>query len=582
MAHLKRARFAGKEGGEPLVSLITPGEQVKTAGLRPVVQSFCDSLRPDPQYTYVLVNAMGYSEYYGSNSNTDWYGYNPHLDFNGLLHAWPDIGQDVEADRMKGKAWPYGYPCFYNATVYAHHKNTDPQRLGFGDVVFAATNPHMKRIELVMRVFNGEANKKGHTSILERVRAGERVDVSMGCKVPFDLCSICTDWAGVHEAWKTYDPAKHKHPGVAILAYHRTVRPIRGLAVTKADYCEHMRHQRGKILGDGRKVFVYNDFPRFFDISFVWIGADRTARVMWYLGDSQPQHQSSPMGRLDAMVRQTFGDLAKTASMEKEIPGGIAKAVHADAEAAPEMDCDHLEGLSQSHGPQALLSTLAGLGIVPKPREFQAIVLAKVEGGPLLRRMLDRKNVVFDTAAPGLDDAGAVRPDSFSADLAEALQDHMQERSCFAPFLNPRLIRPTPKTAGSRPKTARAELLDKIAAQYNSYRLSVLEEAPELFPKSAGLLDPSWMLEKDAGIGGLAGLLLGMGPVIHLLSSHLRKKRDAGSELNTVTRFVADNPTFTTLTTVGGVLRAAMAVEQTGGLLAAAGKVVGSIAKAAA
>src|SRR6185295_11826397 len=33
-------------------------------------------------------------------------------------------------------------------------------------------------------------------------------------------------------------------------------------------------------LPDGRKVAVRNDTPRFFDISFVFIGADKTAKVL--------------------------------------------------------------------------------------------------------------------------------------------------------------------------------------------------------------------------------------------------------------------------------------------------------------
>ena len=137
--HIKRA-YAASNDSESAIRLVIPGSGVKTAGLLPAVQSFIDSLRPDPAYTYVLANAMGYSEYYGANSNKDWYGYEPILDFNGLLHAWDGIGTDVVADKIRGKTWPYGYPCFYNAAVYAHHKNTDPVQLGFGEVIFAFAN----------------------------------------------------------------------------------------------------------------------------------------------------------------------------------------------------------------------------------------------------------------------------------------------------------------------------------------------------------------------------------------------------------------------------------------------------------
>ena len=40
----------------------------------------------------------------------------------------------------------------------------------------------------------------------------------------------------------------------------------------------------GRILDDGRRIGVINTYPRFFDISFVFIGADKTAKVMMKLG----------------------------------------------------------------------------------------------------------------------------------------------------------------------------------------------------------------------------------------------------------------------------------------------------------
>jgi hypothetical protein len=122
------------------------------------------------------------------------------------------------------------------------------------------------------------------------------------CKVPFDTCSICLDWKMYREAMATFQPGKHNSPGEAILAVHRTTQKqqkddkgklvwvgkgkIRGLSVTRADYCEHAKKQMNKILPDGRKVFVYNDYPKFFDISFVFIGADKTAKVMMKIAGS--------------------------------------------------------------------------------------------------------------------------------------------------------------------------------------------------------------------------------------------------------------------------------------------------------
>lgn len=585
--HTKRAYFAGEHDGEPLVQIVRPGEQIKTASfMMPSVQSFIDRLTPDPRYTYVLVNAMGYSEFYGSNSNRDWYGHNQHLDFNGLLHSPPDFGKDYETDKMQGLAWPYGFPSYYGATVYAHHKNTDPQQLGFGDVIYVAPNPIMKRIELVERVFNEEAQKKGHTSILERIAAGERVDVSMGCKVPFDFCSICTDWALVKKAWKTFNPDEHRHPGIAILHFHKTVQPIRGLAITRKDYCEHMLQIPGKILPDGRKVFVYNDFPRFFDISFVLVGADRTARVMWHLGSTKPMEGTTAgpwAKRENSIVRLLENLLNKTsainiASMEKEIPDGFAQAVKHDSDTAPDISGTLTVVLDGAEDrklmAKKILTALAVLGIVPSPREFQTLALTHVPGGDLIKKALDEKGVVFDTSVGGIDDTFSVSEKLYDAKLTQAFAPLMSERSSFDPFLTERLTSFEPKTASATSMPIRTELLDKLASQYNGYRISTLENAGDLFPKSAEFLGAQTVAKMGGKGIGLAALLLGLGPVISLLSSHLRSRREEGQQIGTMASFVADNPSFVTITTIGAGLRAAMAIDKAGGLVQAARSVV--------
>jgi hypothetical protein len=107
----------------------------------------------------------------------------------------------------------------------------------------------------------------------------------MGTKVPYDTCSICLDWDTYRKAQATFRPGVDKHPGDAVLRWHKAKKQrdgvgIRGLSITRKDYCEHASRQMNRILPDGRKVFVYNDYPKFFDISFVFIGADRTAKTM--------------------------------------------------------------------------------------------------------------------------------------------------------------------------------------------------------------------------------------------------------------------------------------------------------------
>lgn len=547
--------------GDPRVQMIRPGEFVKTASaMLPEVESFIATLRPDPAYTYVLVNAMGYSEFYGSNSNKDWYGYNQNLDFNGLLHAPADWGQDLGRDKATAKTWSYGYPTYYNATAFAHHKNSDPKQHGFGDVIFVAPNHKMKRIELVIRVDNAEIKSKGRDSILDRLHHGERVDVSMGCKVPFDLCSVCTDWAKVKAAWKTFDPSRHAHPGLAILDYHRKVSPIRGLSITMNDHCEDMKVRGGTILPDGRKIFVFNDFCRFFDISFVWIGADRTARVMWFLSDrgepsmldalvrpSPSVVQEKTRSAIKTAMEKTSGAKLKSSEIEKQIPSEYVREIRLRSSQEPDIDPEILSTAAQGYGVKNLLSTLAALGIVLRPHEFQKA--AGYQGAS-----------TFSTKTSKLDSTYAVSGDCINSDLLDAFAPYQEVRSSFAPYLEARM-----KTAGVGPKLppiGHDAALDKLAAQYNGYRVSILERAPEIFDSARG---PGSDLLKASSMGW-APLLLGLGPMVHFLSSHLHDEESSGKELGSVAKFVSDNPTFISMATIGAGLRAAIAIEAAGGL----------------
>jgi hypothetical protein len=107
-------------------------------------------------------------------------------------------------------------------------------------------------------------------------------------KVPFDRCSVCCDIDKFEKAKATFDPSRHQSIGRAVLEWHRR-DPIRGLSITRNDYCEHLRTQLNKILSDGQRICAINDYPRFFDISFVFIGADKTAKVMAKLASADAE-----------------------------------------------------------------------------------------------------------------------------------------------------------------------------------------------------------------------------------------------------------------------------------------------------
>lgn len=515
------------------MEILHPGhERTKTANIAGPVQAFIDKLEPAPGVTYALVSAMSYSEYFGPNSNTDWYGYNKHLNFNGLLHQWPEFGREPELDAIKGRNWPHGYPCFYAATAYAHHRNTDPKSLGFGDVVFVYANPHMKRIELVIRIFNDEAEKKGHRSIIDRIERNERVDVSMGAKIPFDACSVCTDWDRVRDAMTRFDPAKHRHHMMPVLEEHKR-HAIRGIAETRKQYCVCMRTMAGRVNDDGQLVFVYNDAPRFFDISFVLIGADRTSRVMWHLPSLRGERpaQMPPGMILDSMGTPMSG--LKIASMDKDSPGVAVNALDA---AHHGYDFSGVMAACRSHKPKSVLASLAALGIIASPREFSALLT----GAP----------TDFDTQVSGADRTFEPRGVDVQDSLVKAFAPLVEPRSSFA------ACQTAERPEGGRERICVVVAAPDLARKYAGYRLGLIKHAGELFSHGQ---DPV----KIAAQG--PGLLLGRPGVIQWFSSHVVP--DLGSaSVETITKLSSMIRTTQDLMKVGNALDGVLRVSNTSSL----------------
>lgn len=217
--------------GLPLMGVIDPSspfEMEKTAGIHPEVLKFKQMLEPEPDKTYVHILALGAGDYYGPNLNND------HFPWAGLSHDHSSTPHP----------YLHGYKTFLNAHSFAHHVNKDPAK-SYGDVILSTLNHKMKRVELVVAIDHERCERNGGKNILQKIHDGEYPATSMGCRVPYDVCSICGNKARF-----------------------------------RSEYCIHMRQMPGKILPDGRKVFVYNHYPRFFDISFVFIGADRTSFVL--------------------------------------------------------------------------------------------------------------------------------------------------------------------------------------------------------------------------------------------------------------------------------------------------------------
>lgn len=456
-------------------------ELEKTAGaqLMAPVSQYIRSLRPRNDAQYVLVNALGASEYFGSNINGDAF---PEA---GLIHAPAGWTGNPLVDKALADGWAYGYPTFYNAHPFAHHRNKDPSR-AYGEVELAVWNDLMKRVELVVRVDYDKCLQFGGIPVWDKLKAGQFPDVSMGSKVPFDTSSITLDWSAYNDAKATFDPKKHKSPGQAILEYHKK-HPIKGLSITRDDYDEYCLKYMNRIFPDGRKVFVYNDYPKFFDISFVFIGADRTAKVMVYVVRNGAV-QSEPSVKVAAALGYDQDDVileksasaksaeSKSAEIDKEvlpIPEAI-KAIPLMTRNEPDLPRDVIGALAASPLASAL-STLSGMGMILRPREFQRMMLLREGQGPLADH-LEERNVLF----PRVEESEcpcSLSPDAFLPALARLLMPSFEHRTALAPSIERRVVI-IGVDDGDEPSSHPSELLRKIGAAYNGYRGQLLEMAP--------------------------------------------------------------------------------------------------------
>ncbi len=204
------------------------------------------------------------------------------------------------------------------------------------------------------------------------------------CRVPFDECTVCGNKAR-----------------------------------KRSQYCDHLRSEMNKLYPNGVRVGAINWYPKFFDISRVVRGAEKCSKFMVPIGVSfrrgrilktadisiSHDHLSSAelfekvAGALpdDVELRAALTDLdakvadEKTADIEKQVQSNLTPSPE-----ACEMSEDLLEGMGKlrrmepdippellnsmgaEHPLKSILTTMLGLGVVPKPKEFQRLVLVSI------------------------------------------------------------------------------------------------------------------------------------------------------------------------------------------------------------
>ena len=250
------------------------------------------------------------------------------------------------------------------------------------------------------------------------------------CKVPYDVCSICGN-----------------------------------RAPTRAQYCEHAKYYLNKIWpATGQQVYVINTRPKFHDISQVLIGADRIAKTLMKVAsqksffDVSSAYAAEKRAESGLWVPRGFSKVSgvkkavdKKATMVKEVPAeppASADAVKDLVEAIKETKARELplpKPVLNELGEMPLknsLSTLGLLGILPKPQEFQRIVLISV-GRKDLADELDQENLCFDPLDGRPNEKHhhmvGMEPSFFDERAFSLIRPFMAERSYASPHLGRRL-----------------------------------------------------------------------------------------------------------------------------------------------
>ena len=265
----------------------------KTAEYSEELQLAIERLEKKVDHVYVLVNALSAGEYFGPNRNGDYF---PEKELVKHHKTYEELGFQ-----------------------YQRHDNKDPKR-SFGKVVFAWYNPQMRRVEIIV-----ELPAQKNREVINKINAGQYPKTSMGCRVPYDVCSICGN-----------------------------------KAKTRSQYCNHLKIYMGRLWNDGKRVYAINVNPKFFDNSWVDRPAEATAGVL---------------AKVASLDEEKSAD-DKEAIIKKEIPVEVV-SLESDPKnllirsrgKIPNKVLDKLASYEDGD----LLTTLIAMRIAPLPDEFSKL-----------------------------------------------------------------------------------------------------------------------------------------------------------------------------------------------------------------
>ena len=371
----------------------------KTASeYHPEIAAYINNAKRIEGKTQVLLTALGAGEYWGNNANGDYFSE------SSLAYPGPE----------------YGYKTFMaHAKVYKHHVNKDPNA-AYGDVKLSVYNPIFHRVELIIILDNKKA-----PDIVEKINSGLYPEWSMGAKVKYDVCSICGNKAR-----------------------------------TRPEYCEHLRYYMGRLdPKTGRMVYAINPEPVFFDISQVFIGADKVAKTL---------------KKVASLGTYKKAEIKKEITVEE--PPASVDSLEEDIQNLkkndPDIPKEMLNDMASKNSLKDILSTLFAARIIPRPHEFQRIVLVSSGNGALADHW-DREGLHFDPSMRGpYDGEVPISYESVNDNLLDRISSVIPSRSFSPPHIMKRIT--------ILVKNAHLKKWEKIASERDPTNMSTWDSTKQI------------------------------------------------------------------------------------------------------
>lgn len=326
----------------------------------------------------------------------------------------------------------------------------------YGKVLRAFYNPIQKRVEIVIDV-----DRETGDDIVRSYEKGEKRKVSMGFKcVPGDVCSICGN-----------------------------------LAPTTKQYCDHLKHDLGKVMPDGRLVTAINDKGFFFDISDVENPADKTALYLFKVATGKYEKSQSSAEIAEKMNKENSpvetedrtsflvegespnlkeADIDKIIDVDIEIEkvaNGDTNSIYAASKILfdrPSFSKEKIASIYKDAGDfNSAISTMYAAGIIPTKQDFQDLALMKMGQEELIDYYRDR-NMLFETKVATdrqIDRNLVIDFDNVNTDLLEKFANDdslMTERSFHGKWQAKRMAHYLQKVSSIKKAEGGVPLIDQI------------------------------------------------------------------------------------------------------------------------